>query len=369
MKTRQPKKKTTPLSDQLALVADGIENLETMDKNLEITKFVPTILPGFNRAIVVGGAPLGCIWTIHGEYGGGKSTLAVELISSFVEHGHLAMFIDAEHAASKAWFTQLGADPESFLFYRPDYMEDATDRIDDVIAKFDAGKSSGDIEEDKGLIIVVDSINKLTPKSEYDRFKKEGSEALEKGLARHRGLLLQSWLDHMTPIIGKRDIALICIAQERKIQGAKPWEPQFTVKGCQGLMYDASVQARVWKGSKQTHGEGKKKIVTGQEHRVMVFKNKVGFPMEQFSFFTSNGKGRAPIGLDFAKTAVHEAIENRNGIVTKNGAKYYFHGDSWHAEWRFLEALREDVDLLNDLCIELDQDHSKRGQEEDDDED
>lgn len=358
MRTRQPKGQTS-LANQLALVAKDIDNLKTMGENLEVTKYVPTIIPGFNRAIVVGGAPLGCIWTLHGEYAGGKSTLSVELVASFVEHGHLAVFIDAEHAASKKWFSQLGADPDSFLFYRPDYMEDASDRIDQLIENFDRGKESGRIEDDKGMIIVVDSVNKLTPKSEYERFKKEGSEALEKGLARHRGLMLQSWLDHMTPVVGKRDVALVCIAQERIDKNAKPWEPQFTVKGCQGLMYDSSVQGRVWKGKKQTEGDGKKRIVTGQEHRCMIFKNKVGFPMEQFSFFTSNGKGRAPIGFDLAKTALHEATEHRDGIVTKSGGRYYFRGDSWHGEWRFLDALREDEDLLNDLCLELEEDREK----------
>jgi RecA/RadA recombinase len=357
MRTRQPKKKS--LSNQLAFIASDIENLKTMNENLEITKYIPTIIPGFNRAIVVGGAPLGCIWTLHGEYAGGKSTLAVELIVSFIEHNHLAVFIDAEHAASKQWFEQLGADPNSFLFYRPDYMEDATDQIDQLIENFDSGKAHNQIDEDKGMIIVVDSVNKLTPKAEYDRFKKEGSEALEKGLARHRGLMLQSWLDHMTPIIGKRNIALVCIAQERIDKNAKPWEPQFTVKGCQGLMYDSTVQGRVWKGKKITEGDGKKKVHSGQEHRCMILKNKIGFPLEKFSFFTSNGKGRTPIGFDLAKTAVHEAIENRNGIVTKSGGRYYYRGDSWHGEWRFLEALREDIDLLNDLCIELNEDHYK----------
>ena len=330
-----------------------------MDENLEVTRYVQTIIPGFNRAMVVGGAPLGCIWTLHGEYAGGKSTLSVLLINSFIEHGHIAVFIDAEHAASKKWFAELGANPEHFLFYRPDYMEDATDTIDDVIKKFDSGKSSGDIEEDKGLIIVVDSVNKLTPKSEYERFKKEGSEALEKGLARHRGLLLQSWLDHMTPVIGKRDIALVCIAQERTEKNAKPWEPQFRVKGCEGLMFDASVQGRVFKGKKQIVEVKGKKIVTGQEHRGIVFKNKVGYPLEQFSFFTSNGKGDAPIGFDLAKTAVHEALTNHNGIVTQSAGRYYFRGDSWHGERRFLNALREDIDLLNDLCLELEEDREK----------
>jgi recombination protein RecA len=328
-----------------------------MEESLEITRYVPTIFPSFNRAIVLKGAPLGCVWTVHGEYAGGKSTMTIGLLKSFIEGGHLGALIDAEHATSKTWLLQLGIDPSSFLYYRPDTMEDATDMIDSLVANFDEGRKDGTIPKDKGMIIILDSINKLTPKSEWERFKKEGSDALDKGLARYRGLLLQSWYDHMTPIIGKRDIALVCIAQEREIQTKNIYDPSFKVKGCQGALFDSFVQLRVLKGEKlwleKGSGKVKKKILVGMGHRFIVFKNKVGFPNETGTFFTSNGKGFIPIGFNHAKTAIDEAIM-RGGIIEQNGGWYAWHGNKWNGENAFICALHEDPDLLGDLQLELD---------------
>jgi len=361
-RVRKPK---TNLSGQLQLIASDIDNMDTMDNRVDIIRYVPTILPSFNRGIVLGGAPLGCVWTLHGEYAGGKSSLAVIIVSSFAENGHLALFIDAEHAASKVWFQQLGANPVKFNYYRPKYLEDMSNAIDDVIENFDIGKKKGDIEDDKGLIIVVDSINKLTPMNEFERFKKEGAEALEKGLARTRGNLLQSWLDHITPVIGERDIALVCIAQERIIQDAKPWEIDFKVKGCQGLMYDSSVQIRVSKGKKQWEGSDKKKVLVGFEHKMHFIKNKVGFPMETGSFYTSNGKGDAPIGLDLAKTVYNEAILRGSKHFTKSSGCVYYKGEKFR-ERQLLKLLRNDVDTLNDICIDLDSEITTNNEEVED---
>jgi len=360
MKTRTPKGQKS-LSAQLKNIARGVEGLTTMSDALEITRYVPTIFPSFNRAVVLGGAPLGCIWTVHGEYGGGKSSFCVGLIQSFIEQGHLAAFIDAECAADKKWFMELGADPESFLFYRPDTFEDVSDMVDKLVANFDAGRKDGSIPSDKGMIVVIDSVNKMTPKNELKRFREEGGDALEKGLARHRGLILQSWLDRMTPIIGKRDIALVCIAQERKIEPKKMYDPDFKVKGCQGLMFDVSVQLRIMKGSKIWHefgkGKVKKKRLVGQAHNMIVFKNKVGFPMEFAKFHTSNGKGYMPIGFNHPMTALMEdkyrGDQGHNRIIEQNGAWYTYGDTRVQGERPFIQALMDDPDLLHDLQMEL----------------
>lgn len=362
MKKRQPKGKNT-LASQLKNIAKGVEGLTTMNESLEITRFVPTIFPSFNRAIVLGGAPLGCVWTVHGEYSGGKSTFCVGMIRSFTEQGHLAAFIDAEYAADRRWFENLGVEPASFLFYRPETMEDMSDMVDQLIANFDAGRKDGTIPSDKGMIIVIDSVNKLTPKSEYARFKKEGADALDKGLSRYRGLLLQTWLDRMTPIVGSRNIALVCIAQEREVKPDKMYDPDFKVKGCQGMLFDASVQIRILKGSKEWlefgKGKQKKKRLVGLSHNMAVIKNKVGFPSEFGRYYTSNGKGSMPSGFNLPKTYIEEdkyRAKSRPGwkrIAPSSGAWFEFNGYKFNGEAAFIEALQEDPDMLNDFAIEL----------------
>lgn len=355
MKVRKPK-----VSDQLALFAKKMQGqLGTMDDNLDVTRYVRTCVPSFNRAIILGGLPTHCVSAIHGPYGGGKSTYAALMMKSFVSQGHIGLYIDAEQTVSKQWFMELGLDPQSFFFERPMYFEEVTDKIDAMISTFDDMKKSGELEDDKALIIVIDTINKLTPKHEYEQFAKLGSEAMEKGLARYRGLMLQTWLDHMTPIIGARDINLVCLAQERQKQAQKLYDETYSVKGCQGLLYDASVRLRIM-ASKLWEDIGKKKTLVGQTHYGYVFKNKVGFPHEKFEFFISNGKGSSPIGYNLAKTAFNEA-KGRSGILEKIGNSRFKYGiHTWHGEKQAVAALEEDPSLLEMLCRELDEQVTKQ---------
>lgn len=350
MKVRKAK-----VSDQLALIAKKMGNtVSTMEENLETTKYVRSNIPSYNRAIILGGAPLGCVYAVHGPYGGGKSTFCALLLDSFVRQGHVGLYIDAEHTVTKKWFVQLGLDPSTFFFKRPTFMEEVTDEIDNMIYSFDELKRAGDYDEDKALIIFVDTVNKLTPAKEYEQYKKLGAEAMEKGLSRYRGLMLQTWLDHMTPIVGSRDVALVCIAQERIKKDAKPWEDDISVKGCQGLMFDAAVRFRI-RGSKLWEDVNKKKVLVGQKHTIYVFKNKVGFPYEQGEFYISNGKGSSPIGYNRAKTAFEEA-KKRDGIIELRGKNNYEYGiHKWHGEKQAIAALESDKDLLDCLCKELDE--------------
>lgn len=354
MKIRHPKGN---VNNQLALIAKGMKSkLSTLDDSLDTVKYVRTRVPSFNRAVVLGGAPLGCVYAVHGPYGGGKSTFCALLLDSFVREGHIGLYIDAEHTVSKKWFVELGLNASSFFFKRPTYFEEITNEIDEMIESFDRLKDSGELEDDKALIIIIDTVNKLTPEKEYDQFRKLGAEAMEKGLARFRGLMLQTWLDHMTPIVGSRDIALVCIAQERENKNAKLWEDDFTVKGCQGLLFDAAVRFRIKHGSKTWVGPEGKKVLVGQEHQIYVFKNKVGFPHERGAFYVSNGKGEDPIGYNRAKTAFQESLR-RDGIINKlgKGSWYEYGTNKWNGEKQAVAALRENPRLLDELCNELDQ--------------
>ena len=355
MKTRMPKGFKN-LASKLAMIAEDVKDIDTMEESLpDEVRFVPSIIPGFNRAMVLGGAPLGCIYVLHGPYRGGKSTLAAALVRSFQEQGHIALYIDAEHTTNKKWFRRLGVNPELLLFQRPATMEEAVDKVDSIIDSFDTRIANEDIPEDSALIIVIDSINKLTPANEMKRFEKEGSKAMEKGLARFRGLLLQAWLDRMTPIVGARNVAFICIAQEREVQVQNPWEQDFKVKGCQGLLFDSTAQIRVFLGKKLWKASGNKKIMIGQEHRAIVFKNKVGYPLEEFKFYTSNGKSDVPIGLNLPLSSYIEAIR-RGGIIAKKGNWSYFSDIKGNGEDQFVQALRENPHIHSLLDAALNED-------------
>lgn len=351
MKTRKIKS----VAAQLKYIARDSKKLATMDEKLDVTRFVPTDFPFLNRALVVGGAPLGCIWALHGPYGGGKSSLAVGICKSFIRRGHFAVYIDAEHAVSRRWFGELGLDPEELLFMRPKSFEDTVDEVDRAITNFAEAKAKRQIAQDAAMVMVVDSINKLTPKHEMDQFKKLGAQAAEKGGARFRGLMLQAWLDRLTPIVGDHDIAMLWIAQEREKQTSQPWEIDFKVKGCQGLLFDAMVQIRVTRNSKMWFGAEKKKVLGGYQHRVYVFKNKVGFPNEHGAFYISNGKGDYPIGFVHAKDVLEEALKRGDSIIEQNGAWYTLEEQKFQGEDNVIAAMIDDPALVQRMRTALDQ--------------
>lgn len=320
--TRNGTSRRNILVNHLKNIAKDVPSVETFDETPDVSPYVQTLFPSFNMAVQLGGAPLRCIWLIHGPTEEGKSTFCAGLISAFQQQGHLTAYFDLEHGVlNKLWFSQLGVDPELLIFEQPDFGEDMVNRIDALITKYDELKES---DPDLAMAIVIDSLSKITPKKEFETFIKLGAEAMDKGLARFRALFVQTWLDHMTPIIGKRDIALICIGQERMKQDAKLWEKEYRIKGCQGSAYDASVRARIQFGPLITIGEEKKKKVIGRKHDFYVFKNRVGYANERGAFYTSNGKGNLPIGFDYPREIIDVAIPM--GIIQQAGAWYAYEG-------------------------------------------
>jgi recombination protein RecA len=348
-----PKKKST--LSLLKTISGESKDIPIMSTKLEPIRYVPTIFTSFNRAIVLGGAPLRSHWLIHGPPGGGKTALALGIINSFTRFGHAAAFIDAEHAVSKQWFTELGADMDSILFKQPNSFEETTVLVDKWISNFKEAKEKGKIENDRGFVIVIDTIHKLVPEKELSQLTgKNADKNLYKGWGRYRANLISVWIDKLTPVIGKNDVAFITIAHEREenSEGKNWYSPDYKVKGGQTLLFEAAVRIRVTAGEQVTEVQGKKKVNVGRTHHFTVEKNKVGFPHESGTFYTSNGKGSAPIGFDLARESFVEGV--RREIIIRSGSWYEL-PDGYHVqgEKQAIEHIREDNNSFNNLCKKL----------------
>lgn len=360
----------SPVVSALKLISGESKDVPLMSTNLQPIRYLPTIFSSFNRASVIGGAPIRCTYVVHGKAGGGKTAFAVGLVNSFTRLGHFAGYIDAEHAVDKKWFLQLGADPEAILFEQPDTFEETIALVDKWTLNFKKGKAEGHIPQDKAFIIVVDTIHKLVPKRELAQLLASGpsdtknekkiTENIDKGWGRLRANLISVWIDKMTPIVGKNDIAFVMLAHEHELQtqGGNWNDPEYKVKGGQALLFEAMVRVRVTPGSPvmyQTKNGGK--IEVGHTSNFTVEKNKVGYPHEAGVFFTSNGKGPAPIGFDLAREAFTEGV--RRGVITLTGAWYNLPDGTKHqGEEQTLAHLRDNPDgyqaLYDALLIKSD---------------
>lgn len=335
---------------------------EVLDK----TTAVPTIFPGFNVATRVGGLPVRRIHTVHGPTHGGKSAFVLGLLRSFIDAGHPGAYIDAEHATPKDFVNELF---ERDIDTIPHLMADRPRSYEETITKVDSflawvgrqrvgnptakdPKDRRPARPDLCSIIIVDSINKLTPRRELDKIltasgeiknagKKgeSGADELTKGHhARYRAALNQAWLDHLVPLLADANCALVLIAQERDgDEDAFNMEDMVHIKGGAALLFDASCIVRVMKGFPVRKTESDKESpVIGFGHRLRLWKNKVGHMNGRWTnadFHLSNGVLIRP-GFDTARDAVK--VGEELGVIQRNeGSSWYTWGKK---KWQGINA-------------------------------
>lgn len=325
---------------------DGAKKDESVTfEDKEEIVFIPTILPSFNRASIIGGWPLGTIGEIKGPNAGGKTAVGIQILKSFVDAGHIGIFIDAERAASdKKWIGDgLQLDLRKCGYYVPESLEDASEYITEKINKFKEGKKKGKIGENVALCILVDSATMLVPEEQV----KKGVKGKDIGL---QARLFSVWMKVLMTQVGvkgneKPSITVIFLNQERRNVGAKPWEPQWYSTCGEALQFAASVRMRVVNAGKVKEGD---KIV-GKKHRITVEKNKVGYPDSVGYFYISRGGGVVPVGIDYGREIIEECCEA--GIID-NSSKGWYQCELWEGKKRekdVLQLLLDNKEILEQL--------------------
>lgn len=321
--------------------------------------FVPTKMPSLNRASIVGGWPMGTIGEAHGPNGAGKTVVGIEVLRSFIEMGHIGIFCDAERAAAdKKWIGEgLKLDLDNCGYFVPDSIEDTSERINNIINSFKEGKKKGKIPEEMLLFILVDSATKLVP----EEMIKNGIKKKSMGL---QARLFSEWLKTLTTLVGPKEnekpcVSILFINQERKNIGAKPWEPQYYSTCGESLQYDATMRLRVSYAGKVKEGE----TVVGKKHKIVVEKNKVGFPDSVAYFYTSNGKGFVPVGIDTARE-LFEELQDCNIITKPSKGFYYCKLIDKEKKWRekdLIDYITKNEDIMEEL-LELHQEKVLSGE-------
>lgn len=352
--------------------ATGFKALASMPKgwtqagqSLDRVRALSTCFPDFDRATRVGGLPLRRIITIHGPTHGGKSAFIIGLLRSFVDAGHIGAYIDAEHATDLTWIDELFERPvdeiPNFFAKRPRTYEDTIEACDAFLNWMIAerkgrfgrfGKAPIPPEENLAGLMVIDSLNKLTPKKELAQLTAKGGEALDKGWGRMRANYNQAFLDHIVPLLGPAETSLGLIVQEREDEDLEVWEMP-KLKGGKASQYDASMIIRVMKGIEVKDGEGKDKVVYGFKHKLQIWKSKVGHMDGRFSiahFHTSNGTLIRP-GFDTARDAIE--VGKELGLVTVNGSYLAWRKKRWQGAHNAVVALTKDIDSLHQLLSEI----------------
>jgi len=297
---KKGKEKKTEL-DYFKLVRDGLKGFVQMSE-LEEVRVVPTILTGYNRATGRGGHPLARLMLIHGPNQVGKSGLALTILESLAREGFPCQNLDSEFASEKRWY--------GHLCKTPGILDKSVGDLDEVVS--DVGmvldnvyrlQQNGKMPKNIGAAFVVDTLTKLMPADILESIKKEGIDKMYPIQALH----ISTWMKVVIPMLGRTNSSLICVLQERVNMSAKgPFDKQWKMTLGTALQYDNCLRVRVT-GSEKVK---EKDQIIGMRCNCEVQNNKIdGTTYSGFSFFTSNGSGDCPIGLDLVMEAAEESKE------------------------------------------------------------
>ena len=208
-----------------------------------------------DKALGIGGLPMGRIVEILGTESSGKTTLALSVVREAQFKGYRCAYIDTEQALDKVRIKQIGVDFENLAISQPNSAEEALDLLEIlVLSKL-------------FKVIVLDSVASLVPKAEIEGDMSSATIGLQ---ARLMGKLLRK----VVSPVNKNKVLLIFINQLRnKIGGFTPF-PVEVGSGGNALKYYASIRIDMRRTGMARKGE------PGSTHKVTIKKNKLAVPMK-----------------------------------------------------------------------------------------
>lgn len=255
---------------------------------------IPTGLFGLNKALGIGGIPIGRLVELFGNEGSGKTTMALFLMSMAQREDVPVAFIDVEHALDIKYAEACGVDINNVLFSQPDSAEQAFDIAERLMYS-------------KIGFIVVDSVASLVTRAEL---------AGEMGDT-HVAVVARFMSNNMKKFAGacsKNNVSLIFINQTRSRIGIRFGNPETTTGG-NALKFHSSLRLKISSIGKYKVGDE----ILGNKTRINVVKNKMAPPFKEAEFLIRFGEG-----IDYLMEMID--VAEGFGIITKSGA-WYSYGD------------------------------------------
>lgn len=296
------------------------------DKPQEGYQTVSTGSFKLNRALGIGGLPLGRMVEIFGWESSGKTTIALNVIADAQKQGLKCLLVDAENSFDPEYADALKVDVDKLQYCQPTYGEEGFEVVDRMI-------DSGDAQ-----VVVIDSVAAMIPKAEL-----EGSVGDSK-MGLHARLMSQV-CRKLVSSVAKHNVLLIFINQLRHSIGGYG-NPEVTTGG-KSLQFYASVRLEVKRSvtNENTVMNGKDKI--GNLTTVKVVKNKCSRPFCKAEFNIMYG-----IGIDNFDEIVDMAVED--GIIQKMGS-WFSYGNSKIGQGieTVKQILQDNPEMMNEITLKI----------------
>lgn len=232
---------------------------------------IPTGIKELDKALGIGGLPMGRVVEIYGPEDGGKSALALQVIRK-LPADRPALYIDADHHLSPSMLTTIGVKHNKVYLLNVDTLEAAMEAC-----KL-AAKAFG--------VIVVDSLTALPTK---------GQAAVDMGTPDSATVSAAQIMAHALPTLGpilhKTGCTVILISQLREKPGIMYGNPEYSTGG-KAIKFYSAVRLEVRRVEVQRE---KKQIgygpALGQMMRVKVVKNKCAPPYRQAEIYLGYERG------------------------------------------------------------------------------
>ncbi len=295
---------------------------------------IPSGIYSLDIALGVGGFPRGRVVEIYGPEGGGKTTLALEVVATAQRQGGKALFVDVEHAFFSEYAKSLGVNTEDLIISQPDYAEQALEIIDTFVR-------SGAID-----ICVLDSVAALVPKTELEGDMGDSFMGVQ-------ARLMSQALRKLTGSISKSRTCMIFINQLREKIGVVFGNPEVTPGG-RALKFYSSIRLDV-RRIEGISGENEQK---GSRIRIRVVKNKVAPPYRETVVDLIYGQG-------VSKNADIFDVATEAAIIKKSGS-FYSYGDIKLGQGRenAIKLLEGNAEIFSKIKKELDDKYFGKEKEE-----